>query len=185
MGKEDFYPLKTYKELPVDPLAVITSALAKMSEGEGAIIQILISPIDPLGGRIAHGRNNIEEFLKRAQDKVDQGKEDEMITSEFDHDKISYQTFISWYKRNDLGRMFEFCNKDYDFPILSQIKIPVKAIAGSNDEYLHPSNSEHPEEAMSILSKHIQNFEYKIIEDSGHNFNGFEKELVMEILNFI
>jgi hypothetical protein len=54
LGKEDFYPLKTYKELPVDPLAVITSALAKMSEGEGAIIQILISPIDSTwqkGGR--------------------------------------------------------------------------------------------------------------------------------------
>lgn len=146
---------------------------------------ILLAPIDPLGGRIAHGRNNIEEFLKRAQEKVDQGKGIEMITSEFDHDDVSYQTFISWYKRDDLGRMFEFCNKEYDFPILNKIKIPVKAIAGTKDEYLHPSNPEHPEEAMNILSKHIKDFDYKIVEGSGHNFNGFEKELVNEIVNFI
>lgn len=146
---------------------------------------ILIAPIDPLGGRIAHGRNNIEEFLKRAQEKVDQGKGIEMITSEFDHDDVSYQTFISWYKRDDFARMFEFCNNDYDFPVLNKIKIPVKAITGTKDEYLHPSNPEHPEEAMNIFSKYIKSFDYKIIDGSGHNFNGFEKELVNEIINFV
>ncbi len=159
-----------------------------LSEGnykDSVIKLILVAPIDPLGGRIAHGRNNIEEFLKRAQEKVDEGKGNEMITSEFDHDDVSYQTFISWYKRDNLGRMFEFCNKEYDFPVLKQIKIPVKAIAGTKDEYLHPSSPEHPEEAMNILSKHIKNFDYKIVEGSGHNFNGFEKELVDEIMNFI
>lgn len=159
-----------------------------LSEGDykdNVIKLILIAPIDPLGGRIAHGRNNIEEFLKKAQEKVDQGKGSEMITSEFDHDDVSYQTFISWYKRDDLGRMFEFCNKEYDFPTLNKIKIPVRAIAGTKDEYLHPSNPEHLEEAMNILSKHIKNFNYKIIENSGHNFNGFEKELVEEIIKFI
>lgn len=159
-----------------------------LSEGDykdSVIKLILVAPIDPLGGRIAHGRNNIEEFLKRAQEKVDLEKGNEMITSEFDHDDVSYRTFISWYKRDDLGRMFEFCNKGYGFPILNQIKIPVKAIAGTKDEYLHPSNPEHPEEAMNMLSKHIKDFDYKIIEGSGHNFNGFEKELVSEIINYI
>lgn len=159
-----------------------------LSEGEykdNVIKLILVAPIDPLGGRIVHGRNNIEEFLRRAREKVDQGKGKEMITSEFDHDDVSYQTFISWYKRDELGRMFEFCNKDYDFPILSQIKIPVKAIVGTKDEYLNPSNPGHPEEAMNILSKHIKDFNYKIIEGSGHNFNGFEKVLVEEIITFI
>jgi pimeloyl-ACP methyl ester carboxylesterase len=146
---------------------------------------ILIAPIDPLGGRIANGRNNIDEFLIKAQEKVDEGNGNEMITSEFDHDDVSYKTFISWYKRDDLGRMFEFCNRNYEFPILNKINIPVKAIVGTKDKYLHPSNPEHPEEAMNILSKHIKEFDHKIIEGSGHNFNGFENELVQEIVNFI
>jgi len=39
-----FYPIKVYKDLPTDPLALITSALAKMQPGEGAAIQVLFSP---------------------------------------------------------------------------------------------------------------------------------------------
>ncbi len=46
LKKENFYPLKTFKELPTDPLASLTSALAKMGEGEGAAIQLLVSPVD-------------------------------------------------------------------------------------------------------------------------------------------
>ncbi|HUW24696.1 MAG TPA: ATP-binding protein [Patescibacteria group bacterium] len=39
-----YMPIKVYKDLPTDPLASLTSALAKMREGEGAAIQILITP---------------------------------------------------------------------------------------------------------------------------------------------
>ena len=41
-----YYPVKTYKDLATDPLSQITSALAKMSPGEGAAIQILTTPAD-------------------------------------------------------------------------------------------------------------------------------------------
>src|SRR3990170_3734835 len=37
-------PIKVYKELPTDSLSSITSALAKMGDDEGAVVQILISP---------------------------------------------------------------------------------------------------------------------------------------------
>lgn len=46
LKKEPFYPLKTYKELPTDPLSAITSAMAKLEKAEGAAVQILISPTD-------------------------------------------------------------------------------------------------------------------------------------------
>ncbi|PIS14661.1 hypothetical protein COT64_01480 [Candidatus Shapirobacteria bacterium CG09_land_8_20_14_0_10_39_12] len=39
-----FMPIKVYKDLPTDPLSSLTSALAKMKEGEGAVIQVLFSP---------------------------------------------------------------------------------------------------------------------------------------------
>jgi len=41
-----YMPLKTYKDIPIDPLSAITSALSKIGEGEGAIIQILIRPAE-------------------------------------------------------------------------------------------------------------------------------------------
>ncbi len=40
----NYYPIKVYKDLAVDPLSSITSVLAKMTEGEGAAIQVIISP---------------------------------------------------------------------------------------------------------------------------------------------
>lgn len=42
----DYQPIKVYKDLPVDPLSSITSVLAKMTEGEGAALQVLVSPAD-------------------------------------------------------------------------------------------------------------------------------------------
>lgn len=43
---QNYMPMKVYKDLAVDPLSSITSVLAKMTEGEGAAIQILVTPSD-------------------------------------------------------------------------------------------------------------------------------------------
>lgn len=40
----DYQPIKMYKDLAVDPLSSITSVLAKMTDGEGAAIQVMVSP---------------------------------------------------------------------------------------------------------------------------------------------
>lgn len=44
LKSSDYKPVKVFKDFAVDPLASITSVLAKMSEGEGAAIQILLRP---------------------------------------------------------------------------------------------------------------------------------------------
>lgn len=41
-----YMPLKVFKDFPSDPMSSITSALSKMNEGEGAMIQILIRPAE-------------------------------------------------------------------------------------------------------------------------------------------
>ncbi len=46
LKSSSYVPMKVYKDLPTDPLSSITSVLAKMTEGEGAAIQIMISPAD-------------------------------------------------------------------------------------------------------------------------------------------
>jgi len=39
-----FFPIKVYKDLPVDPLSSVTAAMAKMGDNEGAVLQVLVSP---------------------------------------------------------------------------------------------------------------------------------------------
>lgn len=46
LRKENHYPIKIFKDMATDPMASLTSALAKMGEGEAAAIQLLISPTD-------------------------------------------------------------------------------------------------------------------------------------------
>src|SRR3990170_6319095 len=46
LKKDNFYPIKTFRDLPTDPMAALTSALAKMGEEEAAAIQVLISPTE-------------------------------------------------------------------------------------------------------------------------------------------
>jgi hypothetical protein len=44
LANEDYKPIKVYKDLPTDPLSAITANMAKMQEGEGALVQYIISP---------------------------------------------------------------------------------------------------------------------------------------------
>ncbi len=46
MTKSEFYPIKTFANFTVDPLAGITAPLAKMEDTEQMWIQILIRPVD-------------------------------------------------------------------------------------------------------------------------------------------
>lgn len=44
LTKPDFFPIKTFPNFDVDPLAGITSSLAKMEEGESVWVSVLITP---------------------------------------------------------------------------------------------------------------------------------------------
>ena len=46
VNSSNYLPIKVYKDLPVDPMSSITSVMAKMTEGEGAAIQVMVSPAD-------------------------------------------------------------------------------------------------------------------------------------------
>src|SRR3989344_1984479 len=44
LKESEFFPIKTFKELPTDGLSLLTSALSKMQQGEGAIVQYVLQP---------------------------------------------------------------------------------------------------------------------------------------------
>lgn len=46
LGKGNFYPIKTFKDLATDPMSALTSALAKLGSQEAAAIQIVVSPAE-------------------------------------------------------------------------------------------------------------------------------------------
>jgi len=62
LADSNYKPIKTYKDLAVDSMSSITSVLAKMSIGEGAAIQIIISSAD--SGWSKRGRKFIASTKK-------------------------------------------------------------------------------------------------------------------------
>ncbi|MBI5613489.1 type IV secretory system conjugative DNA transfer family protein [Candidatus Gottesmanbacteria bacterium] len=58
----NFQPIRIFRELPTDPLSSITSVLAKMQAGEGAVVQVLIQPSD--GKWRTQGRSYITKVKK-------------------------------------------------------------------------------------------------------------------------
>ncbi len=63
LKKANYLPIKTYRDLAIDPLSSITSVLGKMSEGEAAAVQILISPSSEEWKKA--GRDHITTTKKR------------------------------------------------------------------------------------------------------------------------
>jgi hypothetical protein len=66
LKKANFYPIKTFKDLATDPMSALTSALAKMGAGEGAAIQIVISPAESAWQK--EGKDFISKTKKQESD---------------------------------------------------------------------------------------------------------------------
>ncbi len=66
LKKANFYPIRSYKDLAVDPMAAITSAMAKMGPEEAAAIQVVVSPTQILWQ--SEGKKFISDTKKRESD---------------------------------------------------------------------------------------------------------------------
>lgn len=73
--KNSYYPLKTYKEIPTDPLSSITSTMSKLGDGESLAVQMIISPSDGSWAKMGKGfisaTKKSESNPEKASYKVD------------------------------------------------------------------------------------------------------------------
>ena len=146
---------------------------------------ILLAPFDKKGLIKSVLKKDIDILLTTAKKMVDAGKGSKLNSRELAGHNISHQTFLSWYKQDDLGRVFEFCTEGYDFPVLKQIQVPSLVVVGSKDEFFYPSAPEHPEIAMDILLKNIPDSKGIIIEGAVHSFRSHEDIMVKEVIDFV
>ncbi len=75
LAHADYYPLKVFKDLSVDTMSALTSAIGKMQQGEGAAIQIMITPANDkwknAGKSYIANTKKTEADPEKAQYKVD------------------------------------------------------------------------------------------------------------------
>lgn len=146
---------------------------------------ILLCPFDSIYCIQAYTKGKYKEYIEDAKRNIQEGKGEELVPRDFDEIPISYQTYASWYSDSDMSHMFDFYDKNYDFPILNKVKVPVHIIVGTGDPFFHPSNPQHPEEAVNILLKNLKQGSGKLIKGATHSFAGYEDKVAEEILNFL
>ncbi|MCA9382503.1 alpha/beta fold hydrolase [Candidatus Dojkabacteria bacterium] len=158
-------------------------------EGEYANVVkslILLAPFDKNAYLVVKNKDQWKKHVEIAKGKIDSGKGLESIPPEFDDYPVTYNTYYSWYKVDDLNCMYDFYRKDYDFPVLNKINIPVKVIIGGKDDFLFfPQFNKDGEEIKEILEKNLPKGDVTLLPDSGHVFRGFEDEVgeVVDNLN--
>lgn len=81
--RPDFYPIKTFNNFTVDPLAGITSVLSKIDEGDQVWMQILIRPLPDTW------QEKTLKFVKAMQEGNDPTKPKKGILKQIGHELVS------------------------------------------------------------------------------------------------
>jgi len=71
LKQPDYFPIRNFRELPTDPLSSITSILSKMQEGEGAVLQVIISPE---GGKWKKRGQSFVSHIKKQESDPEKAK---------------------------------------------------------------------------------------------------------------
>lgn len=143
---------------------------------------ILLSPFDKNAYVEVKTKGEWKKHVEIAKEKIDNGQGLESIPDTFDDYPVSFITYYSWYKSGDLSEIFDFYSKDYDFPVLNKINIPVTAVLGGKDNFLFFSQfNKDAFEIKDILESNIPNCTATVLPDAGHVFRGFE-EVVKELV---
>lgn len=146
---------------------------------------ILLCPFDKTAFIEPFTKGKWRDYLKIAETKIKAGEGTKIIPKNWEVIELSYQSYLSWYRDDELSHMFDYSVKNYPFPVLRKINIPVKVIVGTKDEFFHPANPEHPEKAMAVLKKNIKHFSGTLIKGSQHGFVGYEGKVAGEVLKFL
>ncbi len=89
--KDAYFPLKTYKDISNDTISILTSALSKMDDEEGAVIQLLIRATE--SGWKSSGKSYITSTKKNEADPTKATFETDQRTLEKVSDKVTKAGF--------------------------------------------------------------------------------------------
>lgn len=143
---------------------------------------ILLAPFDKNWFIVEKAGSEREEHLALAKRMIDEGRGEEYVNKEMEDFLISYKTYYSWYKQDELSNMFDFHKAgEYDFPILSSIKIPTFVAIGSKDEEFAKDFNDYEK----VFKKHIPQVSFNTINAATHCFVGYEDSLSTLISNFL
>lgn len=122
-----------------------------------------------------------EELLKEAKENIEKNQPTKLLHKMIeDYMYMSSQTYYNWFHKNSNLNNLPIISNPKNWEQLETIDVPILTFSGSKDEdyYLHL-------DLLKEKATNCKNFEYQIIENTGHTYQEKELETGTLILNWI
>lgn len=134
---------------------------------------ILASAPDMIGSHLSAQSEDYKELLKEAKENIDNGEESKLLHKMIeDYMYMSSGTYYNWFHEDSaLNNLPVIANPEH-WEQFETIDVPILTFSGSNEQdyYLH----------LDLLKEKALNcndFEYKVIENTGHTYKNKETEI--------
>lgn len=141
---------------------------------------ILASAPDMIGSHLLI-EPDYEELLKEAKENIEKNQPTKLLHKMIeDYMYMSSQTYYNWFHKNSNLNNLPIISNTKNWKQLETIDVPILTFSGSKDEdyYLHL-------DLLKEKATNCKNFEYQIIENTGHTYQEKELETGNLILNWI
>lgn len=141
---------------------------------------ILASAPDMIGSHL-QVESNYKELLKEAKENIDKNQPTKLLHKMIeDYMYMSSQTYYNWFHKNSNLNNLPIISNPKNWKQFETIDIPILTFSGSKEEdyYLHL-------DLLKEKATNCKNFEYQIIENTGHTYQEKEQETGQLILNWI
>lgn len=143
---------------------------------------ILLSLIDIPKAIKAYLGDKFSEYVSLAEEKEQEYKSYELMPKDAFINPISAKTFLR-YVRDNKDIDFAGYGKDNELEKLNNIKVPLMMRWGNQNEMILQSADELVNIVTNIIENKNKDIDY--IDGANHQYNGKEKELAEQIIEFI
>lgn len=141
---------------------------------------ILASAPDMIGTHVINDPD-YEQLIAEAKENIDNNEPTKLLHKMVENYMyVSSQTYYNWYKQNSNLDNLPVVRNPECWEQFSSIDIPIFTFSGSKEEnhYLHL-------DLLKEKATSCNDFDYKIINDSGHTYKQKETETGKSILNWV
>lgn len=147
---------------------------------------LFISPADMMGLLVEPKyKAEYERFLKEAKMLTKQGRENELLSEiHWTFARQSAKSFINFSFENDNLAIFNYYNPERGFKTINEITVPMLSILGTKDDGI-ATDAYKSTEMLKKNALKSKKFHGVVFDGAEHDFEGFEKKIVKEVLGFI
>lgn len=142
---------------------------------------IFASAPDMMGSYLSAQSDEYEKLLNEAKENIDNNEPTKLLHKMIENYMyMSSQTYYNWYNENSKLNNLPVISNPKQWDQFETINVPILTFSGSNEEdyYLHL-------DLLKDKAINCNNFEYKVIENTGHTYKTKELEIGNLIFDWI